>query len=270
MALARNAPTDDSTPGLVSRLILSPHLDDGAFSCGGSIHARTRAGLETLVVTLFTASAPPETELSPLARSLHQQWGIEGDIMAERRREDRSALARLGAELSHGELLEALYRSGPGGPLYTDSDALFGELVPEDEETVDAVAEELTVLLQGRLTRDGEVLAPLGVGGHVDHRLVRRAAERVVPAERLWLYEDFPYARHPVVLRRRLGWRRWRWHSRRERLGSEDVEARCAASAAYASQWTTAFADREQLDRSIRRFVRQRGGERLWRTKSSA
>lgn len=257
-----------SPPGLVSRLVLSPHLDDAAFSCGGSIHARSRAGEKVLVVTLFTASSPPADELSPLARSLHRQWGIEGDVMAERRREDHEALARLGAELSHGELLEALYRTGPSGPLYTDVDSLFAAPAPTDDATVEAVAEELEVLFEGRLHPEGDVLAPLGVGGHVDHLLVRRAAERVVPTERLWLYEDFPYARHEMVLRRSLGWQRWRWHSRTERIDELDLEARCRACADYASQWTTAFADREQLERSIRSFVRRRGGERLWRRRS--
>jgi len=42
------------------------------------------------------------------------------------------------------------------------------------------------------------VLAPLGVGGHVDHVLVRTAAER--SGARVGYYSDFPYnQRHPAV-----------------------------------------------------------------------
>ena len=38
------------------------------------------------------------------------------------------------------------------------------------------------------------MLAPMGLGGHVDHRLVCEAARQAVPADRLALYEDRPYA----------------------------------------------------------------------------
>jgi len=38
------------------------------------------------------------------------------------------------------------------------------------------------------------VLAPLALGGHVDHLLVREAARQAFAAETLLFYEDLPYA----------------------------------------------------------------------------
>jgi hypothetical protein len=48
-------------------------------------------------------------------------------------------------------------------------------------------------------------------------------------------------------------------------LDPADVEARCTAILAYASQLGTAFEGERDLRRQVRREVSRRGGERLWR-----
>jgi LmbE family N-acetylglucosaminyl deacetylase len=42
------------------------------------------------------------------------------------------------------------------------------------------------------------VLIPLGVGGHVDHLIVRQAALRAFPDRVVRSYAEFPYARNPM------------------------------------------------------------------------
>ena len=77
-------------------IYLSPHLDDAAFSCGGLIWEQVKAG-ETVEVWTICAGEPPEGELPPFARSLHDRWGTGGQTVARRRAEDQAACEVLGA-----------------------------------------------------------------------------------------------------------------------------------------------------------------------------
>ncbi len=65
----------------VDRLYLSPHLDDVALSCGGSIAKDREAGLRVLVVSVFSGQ-PDLDELGPVARGLHEQWTVDADPCA--------------------------------------------------------------------------------------------------------------------------------------------------------------------------------------------
>ncbi|WP_322493922.1 hypothetical protein [Chloroflexus sp.] len=50
-------------------IILSPHLDDAALSCGGSIAAAVAADEPVLVVTICTAALPVDAVFSLLANT---------------------------------------------------------------------------------------------------------------------------------------------------------------------------------------------------------
>jgi LmbE family N-acetylglucosaminyl deacetylase len=83
---------------------------------------------------------------------------------------------------------------------YEGDEALLGEPAEDDEPPVDILRREIMRL------EPQQVYFPLGIGGHVDHRLCREAglalladeASWVMPgpsmAGRLSFYEDFPYA----------------------------------------------------------------------------
>jgi LmbE family N-acetylglucosaminyl deacetylase len=240
----------------VDAIYLSPHLDDVVLSCGGQIAARCGRGESVLVVTLAAGDAPGE--LTPLAGELHAAWGLDASC-ALRRDEDRLAVARLGADVRHEELPDAVYRRHPrtGEPLYPSLTAVFGTVHPDDP------AEAAWMKALRALPPAGELVAPLAVGGHVDHQLARRAAAAVFgPA--VWHYEDFPYAGKCLAVRRRV-WPPWRWRVRRVRLTPPDVDARCVAAACYASQLAMLTGDGPSIEQRIRRQVRRTGGERLWR-----
>lgn len=241
-------------------IVLSPHLDDAVFSCGGLIARTTARGGHVLILTLFTADADPAT-LSPFARALHAQWGLGGAPYAARRAEDVASCAVLGAEWRHAGLADAIYRrGGDGRHLYPDSRALFGAPAADDDAlgAAAAVIVELATSLGG-----GTLVAPLAIGGHVDHRLVRQAAERVGVGRRLIYYEDFPYARSRRQRWKALLWP-WKWRSRRVELGETELEKKIAAASAHISQIHPAFADLGALSAAIRRFADLRGGERFW------
>jgi len=241
-------------------VVLSPHLDDAALSCGGRIARAVGAGRAVRLVTVFTRDEPVEPP-SALARDLRRWWQLPaGEVMQRRRAEDRDACARLGAEPLHLDLPEAPYRlDAAGRPLYADLGALFGEVRGEDGELVARLADRFAAFGDD----DAELLGPLAVGHHVDHQVVRAALERARP--RPWLYEEFPYTEWKwFAVRRALG-RPALWESETLALEPADIEARLEAIEAYASQVPSLFRNPGRLRRQLRRALRRTGGERLWR-----
>jgi LmbE family N-acetylglucosaminyl deacetylase len=241
-------------------VVVSPHLDDAVLSCGARIAAVTAGGGRAVVATLFTADEPAAPP-SALAADLRRWWRLPGgEVMAARRREDAAALARLGAELVHLDLPEAPYRTGADGrPFYTALGTLFGEPEPADAT---ALAPRLDASL-ARLPTGGLRLAPLGVGGHVDHRLTRAATERA--GGDLAYYEEFPYVEWKwLALRRALG-RPADWIAETVAVPPELFEAKIAAILAYASQVPAMFRSEGRLRKQLRRHLRRAGGERVWR-----
>ncbi|MGF3022030.1 PIG-L deacetylase family protein [Methylobacterium aquaticum] len=208
-------------------LALSPHLDDAAFSCGGTLAQLANRGWRVVMVTLLTASVPNPTGFA-LACQRDKGLGPEVDYMALRRDEDRAAAAALGLHPPvHVALAEAPHRG------YASAPDLFDETRPDDP-----LADALAPVLARLMTEAAPdlLLAPQGVGGHVDHVQVVRALTIVAPACPILWWRDFPYtvrdpdpkepfretfADLPVVS---------------VRLSTEEAAAKHAACAAYASQ----------------------------------
>jgi LmbE family N-acetylglucosaminyl deacetylase len=205
-------------------LFLSPHLDDVAFSCGGTLRRTADAGWRTVLCTVFTRSVPDPRGFA-LACQLDKGLGPEVDYMALRRAEDAEAARHLGAdEVLWLDLPEAPHRG------YESAPALFGPLSPRDD-----IEPELEAALAPLLASHDLVLAPQAIGDHVDHRRVRDAVLRLAPAAATAWYRDTPYAiRHPGA----------RPSPEVAASGPETavpldeatLEAKLAACAAYASQ----------------------------------
>lgn len=163
---------------------LSPHLDDGALSCGGILARACAGGRMAHVVTLCTAPAPPPEQLSPFARALHRLWGDPPDPMALRRREDERAMAVLGCTFEHWGYPDAIYRH----PAYDSQERLFG--TPAEERALEEELRSRCAALPA-----GLLLFPLAVGHHVDHQLLFRVGYALAGAGRpVAFYEDLPYA----------------------------------------------------------------------------
>lgn len=239
-------------------LYLSPHLDDAVFSCGGRIAQQVRDGFSVTVVTVLAGDPPRER--STFARRLGESAGLSAEeAVSERRREDLRALEILGAEVIHWPLLDCIYRTenGQGRWLYTDLASIFGE-----ERAGDPLAEEIVARL-AELPETDELVVPLAVGRHIDHRVVRRAAESL--GRELLYWEDFPYVTHwRSRLRRELP-SAPDWQSEVVFLDEEAIEKRCLASAAYESQVELIFKSETRLRRKLRQLIKSRAGERYWR-----
>ncbi len=158
-------------------LAVSPHLDDAAFSVGGTLAALAAAGHEVTVVTCFTRSVPDPQGFA-LACQTDKGLGPEVDYLAVRRAEDTAAMALLGAEQVHLDLLEAPHRG------YDSAPDLFAGVHPGDE-----VWRDVAAALTG-LTAD-VWLGPQGLGSHVDHLQVQRAVAGLRRPTAWW--RDSPY-----------------------------------------------------------------------------
>jgi len=168
-------------------IYLSPHLDDAALSAGGLIYEQTQAGTPVEIWT-FMCGDPHLKEYSPLTQSIHQMWNFADaeETVRERRKEDMNAAKILGAKAVHFDFLDCIYRRGKNDEwLYTEG--VFGALHPEDADLPAEIASAITP----RLLLDDVLVAQLSVGSHVDHVLVRQAAELL---GRPLIYDiDMPY-----------------------------------------------------------------------------
>jgi len=155
-------------------LVLSPHLDDAVLSVPGFIRSRVLGGERVAVLTVFSEG---------------------GEGYAGRRAEDLAALALLGAAPVHLGLLDAPERRGLRRNFH---DLALSPLTDDDE---DVVAVTRALVERVAALAPGVTLLPLGVGEHIDHRIVHAAHTRL--GGRVGFYEDRPYARveHAVTAR---------------------------------------------------------------------
>ena len=164
-------------------LLLSPHLDDVVFSCGGLAAHLVDGGWRVVMATAFTRTVHPATGFA-LACQLDKGLSPDVDYMALRRDEDCEAASVLGIEPRWLDLPEAPHRG------YGSAPALFGPVRDGDEAWRD-LADLLRPLLDE--LRPDLVAVPQGLGDHVDHRQVIRAALAVCDPGALLFYRDTPY-----------------------------------------------------------------------------
>jgi len=167
-------------------IYLSPHLDDAVLSAGGLIYEQTGSGIPVEIWT-FMAGTPTDTEFSPFAILQHEQWGFASaeEAVQSRREEDRQAAQIVGASVQHFDFLDCIYRrAGNGEWPYYDIN------LPPQEMDAD-LPSRIAEAISKRLTREDVLVCQLSVGSHVDHVLVRRAAELL---HRPLIYNiDIPY-----------------------------------------------------------------------------
>jgi LmbE family N-acetylglucosaminyl deacetylase len=251
---------------------LSPHLDDAALSCGGRIYQERLADLSVLVVNVMAGDAPPEASVmpTPILVDLHSRWELETNPnpVAARRDEDQDAMAVLNVDALHWEWPECVYRRSPytGEFLYPSEESLWGAPHSAERDLPARLARRLEDL---PLAPGGRVYVPLTVGDHVDHHVVRQAAELWgAPEGEIIYYEEYPYAENPealsVVLEEGQG-----WQDETVWLDGEALEAKARAVACYQSQISTFYTGVDEIAQRLRDYARIAGeghgwAERYW------
>ena len=154
---------------------LSPDAETAALSCAGGMLAHRERGRRVLIVILFGGEGDAAPAVGPTAR-------IGAD--------------RLAVGLPHARL-----RSPAHGRCET---SLFGRL-PEDDEVLVHLCHWLGEM--ARRTQLRQVYAPLGVFGHIDHRLAHEAVSATFEAgagRDVFFYEERPWALREGAVRVRL------------------------------------------------------------------
>jgi LmbE family N-acetylglucosaminyl deacetylase len=236
-------------------LFLSPHADDVVLSCGGTLYQLTRRGESVEVITLMLGDVPPDMPASPFIQEHIIRWKLGPNPVPGRKHEDQQAVQLLGGEVHFGSFPDALYRTdGNGTALYPNLAALFGDINPRDP---------VLSQMSGVFGRDAVIYAPLGVGHHVDHQIVRNAVvnwKKRHPEVAVFFYEEYPYSANgdEVV------------QAARDTLGlpvipiiqslsQNALDAKVKATACYQSQISTFWNNTAVMAEAVRSYT-----ERFW------
>jgi LmbE family N-acetylglucosaminyl deacetylase len=242
-------------------IYLSPHFDDVVLSCGGMVWEQVQAGQSVEVWTICAGQPPAEAPYSDFAQSLHARWQTGPEASLVRRAEDEAAAQVLGVRTVYYDLPDCIYRRLPDGSfLVNGEDDLWQPLHPQEV----GVAAELANWLKANLCRDDILVSPMTLGSHVDHHLVRAAAETAAAAAgcRLAYYADYPYAvRQPEALRAML---QPTWQELCMPVSTAGLAGWQQAIAQHVSQISTFWSGLAEMCAAVESYWRAGGGTCLW------
>src|SRR6202142_1672527 len=226
-------------------IYFSPHLDDAILSAGGLISDQTKAGIPVEIWT-FMAGAPDDEQLTDFAQLMHKTWGTTTakQTIQIRREEDRQAALRVGAKAVHFDFLDCIYRRGKKG------EALYGPEVLITPHTEDSdLPAQIAQTMVAWLRPDDVVVSQLAIGGHVDHILVRKAAEML--KRQLVFDMDIPYLlNHPDDLKPKTA----RMKDSLQPVSDAGMAIWLAAIEDYASQLGSLFLSLDSMRESMRTY----------------
>lgn len=151
----------------MKHIYISPHFDDVVLSCAGKIQQDLQAGIEVIVVTVFS----------------------KGDRSYKlRQEENEKALAVLGVKGLELGFTDAPFRDGQYSQFRS---IILDEHIEADNWLIQRLTDSLLSL--AAMYETGHFYCPLGVGSHVDHRLCFEASLRAA-LPHCCFYEDRPYA----------------------------------------------------------------------------
>jgi LmbE family N-acetylglucosaminyl deacetylase len=240
-------------------IFLSPHFDDAVLSCGGLIWELTHAG-DTVGLLTVCAGVPPAGPLSSFAVELHIRWQTSGaESVFVRQQEDDLACMLLNASPLRLDIPDCIYRRIPetGQPLIHARADLFRNTQEIEADLLEGLISRLAASIPG----DTQVVSPLALGKHVDHNLVRTAAERLI---RLGLPVKF-YADYPYVMRKGIhppGGPEWQ--SEKYRISPIGLEFWKQSAGAYRSQVSSFWKSFRGLSVAIAHYAKQNDGILLY------
>ncbi len=236
-------------------IYLSPHFDDAVLSCGGLIWEQTHSGIAAEIWTVC-AGDPPSGPESDFAQRMHAIWqtGTAAKTVALRRIEDQNAARRVGATTRHLTIPDAIYRRSNTGTLFYQ-ESVFINLNPREK----SIAEEVSRQVAEKLTQYDTLVCPLAIGGHIDHRITRAAAEML--NRPLWYYADIPYLLDHAneldpATKGMLG--------KTFFVSPKGLSAWQNSIAAHASQISSLFVDIQDMRQRIKEYMQSRSGLSLW------
>ena len=237
---------------------LSPHFDDVVLSSAGLVWEQGQSGQQVEMWTICAGTPAKDAPLSAFARQLHTRWQTEDEAVSARQKEDFAAACRLGVGLRYWDLPDCIYRQLPDDTwLVNGEEDLWKPVHPLEMPVVERLAGWLA---QG-LHPDDALVSPLTLGNHVDHFLVRAAAERL--GRPLWYYADYPYAvgaSTDLAGKTGEGWQKVCYQVSRAAFGAWQDSV-----GSYASQISTFWGGLDEMRAALETYWRSGGGTCLWK-----
>ena len=234
-------------------IYLSPHLDDAVLSAGGLIRLQADSGIPVEIWTFMAGL--PTGELPEFAQLMHHIWGFRSaeHALAARRLEDERAAAAVGAQAVHFDFLDCIYRRGQ------DGQALYSDVtIPIQPDDADLPA-RISRSIADRLQPDDRLVCQLAIGRHVDHVIVRQAAELL---HRPLIYDaDMPYVlNHPDELQPAVSG----FVASLEPVPEPAFGCWLSAIECYASQVDSVFGSHDLMHERMQAYYEAISGVRLW------
>lgn len=200
---------------------------------------------------------PQLNEYSIFAQDLHRVWGFSSaeETVRERRREDERAAAIVGAKTLHFDFLDCIYRRD------ADGNWLYSEISVPPHAADASYPAQIAEAISSRLQPDDRILCQIALGSHVDHVLVRQAAEllrrplRYVVDVPYWFYKPEEYEEKTAGM-----------NESPHRIPEPSLERWIEAVQAYKSQFPALgrrFDTPEKASTSVREYWSERQGIRI-------
>lgn len=181
-------------------MFFSPHLDDAILSCGQLIIELLKKNADITVITVFTKTKTKT--ISPQGKQFLKQCGYKtsSKLYRDFNLEDKKVLKHLKVKYIHLGFTDAAWRTNEiGKPTYQNSDVQFsGNVSVSDKKLIKDVSQKIKSIIN---KRKGEtmIFAPLSIGSHVDHVIVKKALEKInVPAI---YWKDYPYCLNKKLIK---------------------------------------------------------------------
>lgn len=184
----------------------SPHLDDAVFSAGGTL-AELSKKMPVTVVNVFTSAGDARSTLSAKQFLKQSKIASPGTLFKVRLNEDKKSLKHIRADVLDLNYTDALWRKKKrsvfpvrvAGNVLPEFVSLYptyryhvikGNIHKQDSDLVVELARRFRNIVPDPTTV--AVFAPVGVGSHVDHNIVRNAC-RLAFGKDVFYWLDFPY-----------------------------------------------------------------------------
>lgn len=171
-------------------VIFSPHLDDSVLSCGALLAWTVSQGKKVTVINIFTEGSPL---ISPLTEKLLKQAGFPDakTYFEKRYEEDQKALDKLGiSRRVNVGLIDAAWRISQKDSTAHYPTTTLNQDLNMEKETYENLKAQLAIF--NSQFQNSIIIAPLGVGAHTDHILMRNAVSELF--KNVIYYVDFPYS----------------------------------------------------------------------------
>jgi len=177
-------------------------MDDSTLDCCDHIRFWKKKGIYVKVINVFTKFEG--NHLSKIAKDYIRDSGFVSASKFEkaRKHEEESVQNTLKLDCENLNYFDRWFRVFNNKPIYPNRFLSSYKISPHDKSIIKDIGIKLSDYLYFN-----KIFIPLGIGGHIDHLIVRNRAEEVFPKSKLGYYLDYPYALNRKYWSLKLLWR---------------------------------------------------------------